>query len=156
MVCLSWNVCRLGNKQTRNAIDNLCISHKPDLVAIYEPKITKDALLRNFLHKLNLTFLTNNERPNMRLNIWIVCRPQLADLVNMIAMSSQFITIRNEIAVLVFVHSKKNCTLRRSLWQDLINNKESPICIMGDFNVVLGAHKRSSRVLSHVLPSEDF
>lgn len=36
------------------------------------------------------------------------------------------------------------------------NILDPDICIMGDFNVVLGAHYRSSWVLSHALPTEEF
>lgn len=69
MIVLSWNICGLGNDQTQVALENLCNTHKPDWVALYEPKILQDQLPRNFLRKLNLVFFANNDRPNARSNI---------------------------------------------------------------------------------------
>lgn len=141
MICISWNACGFGNEQSRTALDNLCISHKPNWVAIYEPKILKDTLPHSFLKKLNLTLFTHNECRNSRPNIWVLCRSQLTSSSAFITMSEQFIAIKNDNTSLVFVHAKNNYIRHRSLWQDLLNIQDSPICILGDFNVVLGAHE---------------
>lgn len=56
----------------------------------------------------------------------------------------------------MFVHAKNNYVHRRELWQNLSDLQDSHICIMGDFNLVLGAHERSSGMITHGPPVEEF
>lgn len=156
MIVLSWNICELGNEQTQAVLENLCTNHKPDWVALYEPKILKEHLPRNFLRKINLVFLANNDRPNSRLNIWILCKPELQASSLLIGSSNQFMAICHSGTSLIFVHTSNNYNGRRTLWISLLNIGDPNVCILGDFNVVLGAHECSSGHLTHVTPSEEF
>lgn len=74
----------------------------------------------------------------------------------MVNSSEQFIDINSVGLTLMFVHAKNSYVHRWKLWQDIFLMQESPICVMGDFNIVLGAHERSSGMISHSLPVEEF
>lgn len=92
----------------------------------------------------------------MRPNIWVLCHPHLASSATVIGMSDQFIAIRTCDSVLVFVHAKNQGCPHRTLWLDLLKITDDIMCIMGDFNVVLGAHERSTGVLTQSAPTEEF
>lgn len=115
MICISWNACGLGNDQTRNALENLCSTHKPDCLAIFEPKILPDHLPRSFLRRINLSIITINDRPRSRPNIWVLCRPQLAPSAQIIATSDQFVAMNSDDRILAFVHASNNYSHRRAL-----------------------------------------
>lgn len=157
MIYISWNVCGLGSDQTKTALNNLCISHKPDWFAIFELKILKAHLPLSFLRNSRHSFFAQNERVNSRPNIWIFCHEQyVADSV-ILRSFEQFIAIKTAGITLIFVHTKNNYIRRRELWQDLSQELQaSHTCIMGDFNVVLGAHERSSGMVTHGPPIEEF
>lgn len=59
--------------------------------------------------------------------------------------------VRHNGSVLVFVHASSNYIRRRTLWNDLLGIVGSKICIMGEFNIVLGAHENLP-VKLHMLP----
>lgn len=157
MIYISWNICGLGNDQSRASLENLCITHKPDWLAISEPKILKEHLPRSFLKRLKLAFFTQNAREHSRPNIWVLCREQYVADSMIIRSSEQYIAIKTSGITLAFVHAKNNYIRRRELWNDLSHDLlDSHTCIMGDFNIVLGAHERSSGMLTHGLPVEEF
>lgn len=110
----------------------------------------------SFLRKSNLTSFTQNEREHSRPNIWVFCRDQYANNSVVLRSTEKFIAINTEGNTLVFVHAKNNYIRRRELWQNLSDLQESNICIMGDFNVVLGAHERSSGMITHGPSLEEF
>lgn len=73
-----------------------------------------------------------------------------------ISSSDQFVVVHHNGSALVFVHTCNNYNSHRTLWSDLLSIDDPNICILGDFNVVLGAHECSSGHLAHVAPSEEF
>lgn len=154
--CISWNVCGLGNDQTRNALENISVSHKPNWMAIFEPKILPDQLPRQFLNKINLIIFAINDCLRSRPNIWVLCKPYLAPSAQTIATSDQFVSIKSEDRILIFVHASNIYSRRRILWTNLLGINEPKICIMGDFNVVLGAHERSSGTIGHASSITEF
>lgn len=79
MIYISWKAYRLKNEQTQNALANHCSTHKPDWLGILEPKI-RSSLPQNYLKKLKLNLLIKNSRQNSRLNIWVFCRQDLANI----------------------------------------------------------------------------
>lgn len=64
--------------------------------------------------------------------------------------------IHHGVTSLVFAHASNNYDRRRILWSDLMNIGDPNICILGDFNVVLGTHECSSGHLTHATPSDEF
>lgn len=115
MICITWNIRGLGNEQSRNALSDLCSSHKPDWVAILEPKILSSSLPRRYLSGLKLTLYMENSRLGMRPNIWVLYRPDLAASSHIITSSDQFVAIRSRDSTLLFVHAKNTYTQRRTL-----------------------------------------
>lgn len=99
---------------------------------------------------MNLVFFANNERACYRPNIWVMCKPQITSSAQMIRSSDQFVAVRTDGKTLVFVHASNNYIKHRSLWNDLGTLSDPNICVIGDFNVVLGAHERSSGII-HML-----
>lgn len=73
-----------------------------------------------------------------------------------LASIDQFVAIRSRDITLVFVHAKNSYILHRALWSDLHNIFDVNLCILGDFNIAIGAHERSSIVISQHLPMEEF
>lgn len=73
-----------------------------------------------------------------------------------ISKSDQYVAFRHGNISLVFVHASNNYQQRRILWNDLLGIADPNTCILGDFNIVLGAHERSSGHITHTAPSEDF
>lgn len=115
-----------------------------------------DQLPRHFFKNLGLTFFVSNHRTNSRPNIWVLCKPHLAATTHTIESSEQFIAIRSENRTLIFVHASNNYITRRTLWANIYNLADPNLCVIGDFNVVLGAHECSSGHLAHATPSKDF
>lgn len=62
MNVLFWNIRRLGNDPAKGMLVDLRRAHKPDIVAIAEPKIRRTDLSPRFWKGLRLTFLDENFR----------------------------------------------------------------------------------------------
>lgn len=92
----------------------------------------------------------------MRPNFWILCHLASASSTSIITMCDQFVAVRSDANAPIFVHVKNSCIRRRALWVDLLNIPGPSICIMGDFNVVLGVHECSSGSTSHRLSIDEF
>lgn len=71
-------------------------------------------------------------------------------------MYDQYIVVSSDSYALIFVHAENSYLHRRSLWLDIRGLPISGICIIGDFNVVLGAHVRTSSATYPSLPVEEF
>lgn len=112
--------------------------HKPNWVAIFEPKIDVDMLPRNYLQT----------------KICVLCRPCLLSSSLIVSSTTQFIIVRTGNFTQAFIHAKNNYVQRRALWYDLLQLPDLNIYCIGDFNVVMGAHELSSG--SHRLPLEEF
>lgn len=98
--------------------------------------------------------MIENNREGLRLNIWVLYRPNLVATAEILTTSEQFVAINSANTMLVFVHSKNSYSLCCSLWTYILCLKCPNICILGDFNVVLGAHERTSDVPTHNLVIE--
>ncbi|KAL8463012.1 hypothetical protein ACS0TY_033865 [Phlomoides rotata] len=163
MIILSWNANGLGNDHTKNALRFYCRTYHPDWVAIFEPKVRFSTIHINFWRGLNLSFYTENARNNLRPNIWLFCKSEHFDNSRILHSSDQCILLETSASsntwCFGFVHARTTYTLRRELWTDISAHANRSLCIMGDFNVVLGAHERSGVLvtlpapLRNILPS---
>ncbi|KAL8542528.1 hypothetical protein ACS0TY_003407 [Phlomoides rotata] len=52
-----------------------------------------------------------------------------------------------------FVHARSTHIPRRDLWTDITVHANRSLCVMGDFNAVLGAHERSRGAWNPARPS---
>ncbi|KAL8488063.1 hypothetical protein ACS0TY_024371 [Phlomoides rotata] len=136
MIVLSWNANGLGNDHTKNALRYYCRTYNPDWVAIYEPN-----------RGLNLGFYTENVRVNLKPNIWIFGKSEHISNTRIICSTDQCIILETSISshtwCFSFVHARSTHIPRRELWTSICSHMGTPLCVMGDFNVVLGAHERS-------------
>ncbi|KAL8488067.1 hypothetical protein ACS0TY_024375 [Phlomoides rotata] len=55
-----------------------------------------------------------------------------------------------------FVHARSTHIPRRELWSSICTHAANPMCVLADFNVVLGAHERSRGVGNPTRPSQEF
>ncbi|KAL8546688.1 hypothetical protein ACS0TY_006424 [Phlomoides rotata] len=55
-----------------------------------------------------------------------------------------------------FVHARSTHIPRRDLWVDITVHVNRSLCVMGDFNVVLGAHERSRGARNPARPTQEF
>ncbi|KAL8514583.1 hypothetical protein ACS0TY_013611 [Phlomoides rotata] len=140
MIYLSWNAQWIGNDLTKNALHNLCKSHKQDWVALFEPKVMLSYIPSNYWRSLHLHFVVENERPN----IWLLCKDEHVVNFSIIFMSNQVIVVHTQVNRhswhLGFVHACTTYIPRRALWNDVKSLHLDNLCLMGDFNVVLGSH----------------
>lgn len=71
-------------------------------------------------------------------------------------MTNVFVTVNSANTTLIFIHAKNAYIPLRQLWTDLTNIQSPRIYILGDFNVVLCAHERTSDTPINNLESEEF
>lgn len=153
MIVLSWNICGLGNEKTQAVLENLCNTHKPDWVALYEPKILMEHLPHHFLRKLNLVFLANINQPTSRPNIWVLCKPDLQASLVIVSTSDQYVAIRHSNTSLVFVHASNNYNHHRLLWSNLLGIDDPNT---SSWVTLILSHERSSGRITHATPSDEF
>ncbi|KAL8462900.1 hypothetical protein ACS0TY_033781 [Phlomoides rotata] len=55
-----------------------------------------------------------------------------------------------------FVHARSTHTPRRDLWTDITAHAIRSLCVMGDFNMVIGAHERSRGARNPARPTQEF
>ncbi|KAL8535234.1 hypothetical protein ACS0TY_011018 [Phlomoides rotata] len=160
MIIFSWNANGLGNDHTKNALRYYCRTYHLDWVAIYEAKVHLSTIHSSYWRGLNLSFYTENVRINLRPNIWIFGKQELINNSRIIYSSDQYILIETNISshawYFGFVHARYTHIPRRDLWSSICAHAATPMCIMGDFNVVLGAHERSRGAGNPTRPSQEF
>lgn len=69
MKVIAWNICGLGNDNSRNSLKNLCRHQNPNWVGLFEPKILSSTLSPHFLSARGLHFFAENARPPLCPNI---------------------------------------------------------------------------------------
>ncbi|KAL8523469.1 hypothetical protein ACS0TY_013432 [Phlomoides rotata] len=160
MIFLSWNTNGLGNDHTKNSMCYYCHTYSPDWVAIYELKVHFHTINNSFWRGLNLSFYTENVRVNLRPNIWSFGKSEHINNSRIIHSSIQYILIETTVSTHTwcfgYVHARSTHIPRRELWSSICAYTANPLCIMGDFNVVLGAHERSRGARNPSLPSQEF
>lgn len=88
-----------------------------------------------------------NQRPNMRTNIWVLCRPCLLPTSSVFSSTAQFIAIRTGNFTWAFIHAENNHVQRRILWQDRLQIPDHNICCIGTL-MWLWAHTNVLRAIS--------
>lgn len=80
----------------------------------------------------------------------------LASTASIISMSNQYIVVSSDSYALIFVHAKNYYLRRCSLWLDIRGLPINGVCIIGDFNIVLGTHGRIPNSSYHRLSAKGF
>lgn len=151
-----WNVRGLGNDPARCVLAELLRAHKPDIVAIAEPKILRKDVSWRFWRKLHLTFLDENHRGGgLRPNIWITYRSFLSVVPSVVYKDDQLVVIKifthKGDVFFGFVHAANMYVFRRRLWATMLGFGNCNICFMGDFNAIIGVEEQLGQWnLSHI------
>ncbi|KAL8498896.1 hypothetical protein ACS0TY_022024 [Phlomoides rotata] len=132
MKVLLWNIRGVGNDIPRNLLKSHCSQHRPDWLVLLESKVYSADICRNYLRSLNFVLFAENQRPNKLPNICLFCSIPAAAMVTVIGSSKQ--------AIISFI-SGFCC---------------SNLCLVGDFNAVLGAHERISSWAPSSVSCADF
>ncbi|KAL8515514.1 hypothetical protein ACS0TY_014269 [Phlomoides rotata] len=89
-----------------------------------------------------------NQRNNNLPNIWLFCSINTATSATVIGSSEQAILVRARHDMLEctfgFIHAASDHINRRALWSFISGFHCSNLCLVGDFNAILGAHERIS------------
>lgn len=149
MQVIYWNCRGFGNPRTRLMLRNFCVSNKPDFVFLSEPWISISDVLISFWRQLNLKVFILNDRGSHLPNIWGLCNSLLdpSILSNSSQQCSFSINVDGSSLFISAIYASTSYLLRRSLWNELIHlqlNNPGAWCMIGDFNIVLGAHRSSS------------
>ena len=148
MKVLFWNICGIGNDDSRTELSNIYRLHHPDLVCIAEPMVTFNSISAAYWDSLNLSALTFNSRGTLAPNLWLLTSSACADPL-VISISDQQVTVRCTFdhipSQFTFVYASTSPIKRRDLWADFISLRpqtQVPWMAIGDFNAILGAHEQ--------------
>jgi hypothetical protein len=156
MKILYWNLRGFGNPETRLALKNYCLSHKPDVVFLAEPMIAFDQVPNWYWNSIKINKYCVNNRAQHIPNLWGLWSTEVA-LVPFFV-SSQCIAFEysynNAKVYVAAVYAHTSYLIRRQLWADLTllqSQYVGPWLFVGDFNAILGAHeKRGKRLPSKI------
>ncbi|XP_019432655.1 PREDICTED: uncharacterized protein LOC109339640 [Lupinus angustifolius] len=140
---------------------NLCMSIKPDLAFLAEPKIHNNKVGERYWNKLNLKLFVVNDIGSYLPSIWRLCNQDLNPtmLMNADQHISLLVLVDNMVLHICVVYDNTSYLLHRSLWsevQKVISDNPGPWCCIGDFNIVLGAHECRSLRLPARIPFAEF
>jgi len=159
MIVLSWNIRGIGNA---NTLKNICFSHKPDIICLYEPMVTFDHTSNQFWHSVGMKLLATNVKPGTLPSIWILHSIHI-NPPTIVSNSSQQISFTlptpKGSLLMSAVYASNNYVARRQLWFDLTGtsvNHPLPWSIVGDFNCILGAHEKRGGCSPNARSCEDF
>ncbi|XP_019433239.1 PREDICTED: uncharacterized protein LOC109340119 [Lupinus angustifolius] len=139
----------------------ICMSIKPDLVFLAEPKILSNKVAERYWTYLNVKIFVVNDKGSLIPSIWGLCNHDLVPIVlmNNDQHISFSVLVDNKVLHFCVVYANTSYLLRRPLWsevQKVISDNPGPWCCVGDFNVVLGAHECRSLRLPARIPSVEF
>jgi hypothetical protein len=161
MNILYWNIRGIGNSDTRIALKNLYLSHKPFLIFVAEPKVNFVQIPSWYWPSIGVNKYCINNRGPLLPNLWALWGNELSATV--IFVSDQCIALEiscfQSTVYIAAIYANTYYVKRRQLWADLTHLQgcfQGPWMFMGDFNAVLGAHQKRGRCPPPPLSCEDF
>jgi len=161
MNILYWNVRGIGNSDTRLALKNLFLSHKPSLIFVAEPMVNFLQIPAWYWPSIGVNKYCINNRGPLLPNLWALWGTDLTATV--VFVSDQCIALEisyyQSTVYIVAVYASTYYVKRRQLWADLTHLQgcfQGPWLYMGDFNAILGAHGKRGRRPPPPLSCEDF
>ncbi|KAH6778751.1 hypothetical protein C2S52_009988 [Perilla frutescens var. hirtella] len=130
---MSWNIFGIATEVSQNMLHTHVQKFKPFVLAIIEPRARFDKVPSGFWNTLGMEPVFQNNRGSRSSNIWIF------DFAGSVAI----------------VHGSSSYIKWRQLWLDLSFLTGSFI-ILGDFNLVHGAHERCGKSKTPPQACEDF
>jgi len=142
MNVLYWNVRGFGNSDTKIALNNFYMSHKPIIIFLAKPMITFAQVPSWYWHRIGVTKYCTNVRDDLMPNLWALWGVEVT--VYVIFVSSQCIalelTLQQSSVYIAAIYASNSYITRRQLWADLTNLQgcfQGPWLFVGDFNAVL-------------------
>ncbi|KAI8549020.1 hypothetical protein RHMOL_Rhmol07G0318800 [Rhododendron molle] len=140
---LIWNCRGAGNNRFKRNFSEMLRSHKPEVVALLETKVTLNSM-GMFFNSFGLTASTHVDPSGRVGGIWVLWDPTKVTL-NMTHIFAQAIraTVRKEgFEEWIFsaIYASPNARLRDTLWEDmedLATSNQLPWMAAGDFNDVV-------------------
>ncbi|XP_024630290.2 uncharacterized protein [Medicago truncatula] len=161
MNVLYWNVRGIGNSDTRLALKNLFLSHKPTIIFVAEPMVSFAQIPSWYWPSIGVTKYCINDRGTSIPNLWALWGNDV--IATVIFVSVQCIALEiscfNSTVYLAAIYAHNYYVKRRELWADLTNLQgcfQGPWLFVGDFNCILGAHEKQGRHPPPPLSCEDF
>lgn len=161
MNILYWNVHGIGNSDTRLALKNLFLSHKPTIIFMVEPMVSFAQIPSWYWPSIGVMKYCTNDRGTSIPNLWALWGTDV--IATVIFVSDQCIALEiscfSSTVYLAAIYAHNYYVKRRELWADLTNLQgcfQGPWLFMGDFNCILGAHEKRGRRPPPPLSCEDF
>jgi hypothetical protein len=161
MNLLYWNVRGIGNSDTRLALKNFFLSHKPSIIFVAEPMVSFENVPSWYWHSLGVSKYCMNNRGPLLPNLWALWGNEL--MATVIFVSDQCIALEvscfQSTVYIAAIYANNYYVNRRQLWADLTHLQgcfQGPWLFMGDYNAVLGAHEKRGRRPPPSLSCEDF
>jgi hypothetical protein len=88
---LYWNVRSFGNSDTKIALNNFYLSHKPSIISLAEPMITFTQVPSWYWHSIGVTKYCTNVKDNLMPNLWALWGSEVT--ASVIFVSSQCIAL---------------------------------------------------------------
>lgn len=160
MTFLIWNVTGLANPRSRHELANICLLHRPTLIAISEPMVDLkniDESLWRFLH-LPLVAVSTNYCPKL----WAFNDDSIEN-IDVLSCGKQQITVSITTlevfgCTLSFIYAFTLYINRTALWSDLLSVSAGilgPWLAVSEFNETLGAHEQYGGSLPGSLSTGD-
>jgi hypothetical protein len=150
MIVLYWNVRGFGNPDTRVALNNFYLSHKPNFIFLAEPMISFSQVPSGYWHNIGVNKSCLNNRGHLLPNLWALWSDEVQ--VSVIFISDQCIAIevswQQASVFIAAIYANTSYLIRRQLWADLTylqGSFQGPWLFIGDFNAVMGAHEKRGR-----------
>jgi len=121
MNMLYWNIRGIGNSESRTALKNLYLTHKPMLIFITEPKINFAHIPTWYWPTIGITKYCLNNRGSLLPNLWALWGNDLLAMV--IFVSDQCIAMEiscfQSTVYIAIVYASTYYIGRQQLWADL-------------------------------------
>jgi len=161
MKVLYWNIRGIANSPSRLALQNLILSHKPDIIFVSEPWISYHNFPHSWFHRLGFKIFSFNSRENLPPNLWCICASNLNP--TFLDHDDQQVSFKLNLNNVDFyfsaIYASTSNIKRKLLWQKhthLQSLHDAPWCFIGDFNAILGAHEHLGSLNPARPPMLDF
>ena len=155
-----WNIRGLANKLSRDTLFNFCKQFNPDIVCISEPMMNPVDFPNSFLRATNMNLGVFNSRDGIS-KIWLFISSHIPHY-DVVSNSEQEITLSFMVSAVLhhisFIYASVQLYRRRKLWDVLghLSFGNAPWLVIGDFNVILGAHEKTGGRLPDPRSCDDF
>ena len=154
-----WNCRGIGNPDSQRYLYNVCVSNRLDFLCLSEPFVDFASVSFRFWDSLGLQLLATNQRDPPTL--WVFKNKLFAAAPTGLVCGEQHVSftlsVNNQVFKVSFVYASVWRNRRLQLWEELMvfSDTSLPWMVIGDFNVLQGAHEKTGRPPAS-LPCREF